>query len=175
MNPATAAPPAPKSAEPEDDGLGDPTPPDPTGKGDPSAPPTPPAALPDDGNGEGEEPTDQLFLTADRELGVKVGGRKPDSSVLKLKGGKVDLPKSQFNRGDRFLAVTTLQVTGDNDQDTIEKLSGDVKSTSKAQSATLCGIARIEPYLHERLLPVMSSEEIGRVFDALDLVLPEGE
>lgn len=159
----------PGGAQPGDDDF-DPTkpvdPPEepPAGQG---PPPTPPANLPDDGGEEEEEPDPegQLLLMADQELGLKVGGRKPDSSVLKLKGGKIDL-QGQFNRGDRFLAVTTLQVTGDNDQDTIDKLSGEVKSTSKAQGATLCGITRIEEYLATR---IADDELLNAVLAALEL------
>lgn len=134
-------------------------------------PPTPPADLPDDGTEEDEEPSDALFVLGDKELGLKVGGRKPDSSVLKLKGGKIDL-NGQFDRGDRFLTVTTLQVTADLDADTIETWSGDVKSTSKAQTATLCGITRLEEYLAERLRGSLSEEDVARVFDVLDLEMP---
>lgn len=195
MDTATAERPL-KAVGEEDDGLGPPADPptDPTGggsgipggaqpgdddfdptrpvdppqdpPGDQGPPPTPPAHLPDDGGGEEEEePESQLLLMADRELGLKVGGRKPDSSVLKLKGGKIDL-QGQFDRGDRFLAVTTLQVTGDNDQDTIEKLTGEVKSTSKAQNATLCGITRIEEYLANR---IADDELLNAVLAALEL------
>jgi hypothetical protein len=191
MDTATAERPL-KAVGEEDDGLGPPadppvdpdpdpnpdppvdpeaevTPPEddpPAGAAGQGPPPTPPASLPDDGAGEEEEePESQLLLMADRQLGLRVGGRKPDSSVLKLKGGKIDL-QGQFDRGDRFLAVTTLQVTGDNDQDTIEKLSGEVKSTSKAQNATLCGITRIEEYLANR---IADDELLNAVLAALEL------
>lgn len=143
-------------------------------------PPTPPAALPDDGGeDEDEESAEQLYLVGDRELGLKVGGRKPDSAVLKFKGGKLELlggpdgKGSQFDRSDRFTTVDVWQVTGDNDQDTIDKLSGEVKSTSKAQNATLCGTKRIEEWLKERLVQSFSPDEIQSVFSALDLEVPE--
>lgn len=136
-------------------------------------PPTPPAQLPDDGGDEDEVEVPQLFLTGERAIGVKVGGRKPDSSVLKLKGGKIDL-QGQFDRGDRLIAVATLQVTGDNDQDTIEKASGVVKSTSKVQHATLCGFARVEEWLADKLGD--DPQFLDDVLNRLDLVAaPEGE
>lgn len=93
----------------------------------------------------------ELAVEADGQLGMKVGGRKPDSAVLKLKGAKIDLGEGQFNRGDRITTVVTLQVVGDNDQDTIDRLSGEVKSTSKAQSATVCGIATLEAWLNAQV------------------------
>lgn len=167
----------PGGAQPGDDGYEPPEeePDDIAAGAEPDAegqqPPTPPADLPDDGTEEDEEPSDALFVLGDKELGLKVGGRKPDSSVLKLKGGKIDL-NGQFDRGDRFLTVTTLQVTADLDADTIETWSGDVRSTSKAQTATLCGITRLEEYLEERLRGSLSEEDVARVFDVLDLELP---
>lgn len=142
---------------------------------DGAGPPTPPAKLP----GEGErEPGDDgeaegLSIVGDRELGLKVGGRKPDSATLHLKGGKIELtgPKgSQFNRGDRFLTVTILQVTGDNDQDTIVKASGEVTSTSKKQGATLCGITRLEEWLANA---IEDGDLRVAVFEHLDLEMPD--
>lgn len=160
----------PGGRQPGDDGYVGPTP---EGEPPPLAavadqPPTPPANLPDDaGDPDAEEEAPQLFVTGERQIGVKVGGRKPDSSVLKLKGGKIDL-QGQFDRGDRFIAVATLQIVGDNDQDTIDKQSGEVKSTSKAQSATLCGFARIEEYIVDRIEdPALRNQ----VLEALDLEL----
>lgn len=135
-------------------------------------PPTPPAALPDDGQGDDEETGDQLFLMGDSELGLKVGGRKPDSAVLKFKGTKVDLG-GQFNRGDRITTVDVWQVVSSLDQDSIETLSGDVKSASRAQGATLCGTQRIEKWLHERLSQSFGPDEVQSVFAALDLEVPE--
>ena len=93
----------------------------------------------------------ELVIEADGQLGMKVGGRKPDSAVLKLKGAKIDLGEGQFDRGDRITAVVILQVTGDNDQDTIDTLSGEVKSTSKAQGATVCGINTLTEWLASRI------------------------
>lgn len=147
--------------QPEDDGLGAPPETD-TQSPNGHIPPTEPepkgetpeagAELPDDGLAEGDDDSEMptLFLTGDYEVGKMVKGRKPDTSVLKLKGGKIDL-EGQFNRGDRLMLLTTVQVTGDNDQDTIEKLTGEVKSTSKAQSATVCGVARLEDFLRGKL------------------------
>jgi hypothetical protein len=156
----------PGGAQPGDDGYVPP----PEGEESPAGePPTPAAELPDDG-AEDEAPKTELTIGSNRQLGLKVGGRVPDSCVLKLKGGKIELA-GQFDRSDRFLTVSTLQVTGDNDQDTINKLSGEVKSTSKAQSATLCGILRLEEYLEQRLPESL----VKPVFEALELELPEAE
>jgi len=168
----------PGGAQPGDDGYDGPDPDDaPPADEEPEAqgqePPTPPADLPDDGTGEeGEGPSDQLFVLGDKELGLKVGGRKPDSAVLKFKGGKVDL-SGQFDLEQRLLTVDTWQITGDDNQHTIEKHTGTVKVSSKAQSATLCATKRIEDYLAERLREGLSGEELARVFDLLDLEVPE--
>lgn len=154
----------PGGAQPGDDGYIEPP-----ESGRP-APPTPAAELPGDGADEDAPPEFELTIGGNRQLGLKVGGRLPDSCVLKLKGTKVEVA-GQFDREDRFLAVTTLQVTGDNTNDTINKLTGEVKSTSKAQAATLCGIRRLEEYLAERLPESL----VGPVFEALELELPEAE
>lgn len=133
-------------------------------------PPTPAADLPvGDSKAEEEQEAPQLFLTGSKSIGVKVGGRKPDSSVLKYKAGKLELGKSQFDREDRFLTVDVWQVTGDNDQDTINKVSGEVRSTSKAQSATLCGTTRLEEWLAAKIEDRKLLEE---VCGALDLDFP---
>lgn len=137
----------PGGAQPQDDrhpGDGD------GGDDGNSAPPA--ADLPDDSDGEaggdGELPT--LFLLGDYQLGNKVKGRTPDTNSLHLKGGKIEL-QGQFNRGDRLLVLATVQVTGDNDQDSIEKSTGEIKSTSKQQGATVCGTARLEDWLKMKL------------------------
>lgn len=172
---ATADPPAPASSTPpdHDDGLGGPKA-DANGAGheppEGHAPPTPPAELPDDGKPE-QQQIPELVLQGNRKLGLTVGGRKPDSNVLKLKGCKIELP-GQYDREDRFLAVTTLQVTGNNDQDTIDRLSGEVKSTSRAQGATLCGIATLEDFLRDK---IEDEELLARLFDVLDIEVPEDE
>lgn len=163
----------PGGAQPGDDGYVQPEGEQPGGEPEPEppTPPTPAAELPDDGAEDDDgKPEFELTIGGNRQLGLKVGGRLPDSCVLKLKGTKIEVA-GQFDREDRFLAVTTLQVTGDNTQDTIDKLSGEVKSTSKAQSATLCGILRIEEYLEQRLPESL----VKPVFEALELELPESE
>lgn len=114
-----------------------------------ASPPTPPADLPNDGDAE-EEKDPLLFLLGNKQLGVKVGGRKPDASVLKVKGGKIEL-EGQFDRGDRFPAVFDLQVTGDGDRDSIELETGTIKSTRKTQEATVCGTSTLAAYLARKL------------------------
>lgn len=132
----------PGGRQPGDDGYVDP---------DGEVPPTPPAQLPDDGIDEEElEEEGQLFLLGEKELGLKVGGRKPDSASLKVKGGKIDL-NGQFDRGDRFPVVFDLQVTADKDDDSIETASGTVKGTKKTQWATICGATRLGDFLALKL------------------------
>lgn len=129
------------------------------------APPTPQAELPDD-DVLLDDDDQLLLLLGEHELGKKVGGRKPDSSSLTVKGGKIDLD-GQFNRGDRIVAIVQLQVTGDNDQDTIETASGHVKSTKKTQNATICGIGRLEEFLAMKLDD--HPEVLDQLRDLLDL------
>lgn len=153
---ATAPPAGAPPAEPEDDGLGAPPAGEQQEPETPAEPPAEPAGegpaaeLPDDGLEEDGEQIPALFLTGDYEVGTKVKGRKPDSTVLKLKGGKIDL-QGQFNREDRLLILATVQVTGDAQNDTIVKETGEVKSTSQAQSATICGVSRLEDFLRLKL------------------------
>jgi hypothetical protein len=144
----------------------------PNGDDGAATPPTPPADL---GNREpdpqpDDEVQDGLFLAGDYEIGKKVGGRRPDGAVLKLKGTKIELGESQFNRGDRLVTALTVQVTGDNDQDTIDKLSGTVKSTSKAQSATVCMAARLEEFLASKII---DDDLLAKVCFEADLPLPQ--
>lgn len=131
-------------------------------------PPTPPAALPDDGQDEEDQadPEPLNFLLGNRKLGVKVGGFKPDSSILKIKGGKIDLD-GQFDMADRFPAVFTLQVTGNLDRHGIELDTGSVKSQKRAQEATICGTSTLPEYLASKLgeNPAL----LAQVMDALGL------
>ncbi len=114
-------------------------------------PPKPPADLGSDESAGKEQQEDPLlYLLGNKQLGVKVGGRKPDAAVLKVKGGKIEL-EGQFDRGDRFPAVFDLQVTGDGDKDSIELESGVVKSTRKSQEATICGTSTLAAYLARKL------------------------
>jgi hypothetical protein len=115
-----------------------------------ATPPTPPAALPDDGEDEEEEKDPLLFLLGHKQLGVKVGGFKPDTCILKIKGGKIDVD-GQFDLGDRFPAVFTLQVTGNGDRHSIELETGTIKSQNRAQEATVCGTATLATYLQRKL------------------------
>lgn len=132
----------PAAGQQEDDGLGNTV--------DNGAPPTPPADLGPEPEAEEAAEQTQLFLHGPRERGMKVGGRKPDSSTLKFKGSKVDL-EGQYDRGDRIVTVDIWQVTGDNDQDTIETATGAVKGTTKTQNATLCGTSTLGDYLALKL------------------------
>lgn len=164
----------PGGRKPGDDGYVPPDAIEPPANGGNGEPPTPAAKLPEgEGGAEDEEEPDKLAITGDRELGLKVGGRKPDSATLHLKGGKIELtgPKgSQFDRGDRFLTVSTLQVTGDDDKDTIVKHSGEVTSTSKKQVATLCGIVRLEEWVQSRVEgKQLTAEQVDWLWDVLEL------
>lgn len=151
--------------EPEDAGAG--------GEQEPEAeaPPTPPADLPADPAGEEEQqdPLFELSITAERELGLKVSGNTPEVSVLKIKGSTLNAGKGQFDRGDRFPVVQIVQVTGDNDQDNIDTLSGNVKSTTKEQKATVCGALRLEEYLKQQ---IGNAELRAQVFAELGLEEP---
>lgn len=136
-------------------------------------PPTPPAHLPDDGGDEPEEEKEPLlFLLGHKQLGVKVGGFKPDSSTLAIEGGKIDLA-GQFDLGERFPAVFTLQVTGNLDRHSIERDSGTVKGQKRKQEATVCGTATLASWLAMQL-EVEHPELLGQVLSALDLAA-EGE
>lgn len=163
---ATMTPPA--AAQAEDDGLapdpGNTRLPDPDdglsrpnygdggaddAEGGAQQPPTPPADLPEDGDDE-EEKDPLLFLLGHKQLGVKVGGFKPDSNVLKIKGGKIDL-EGQFDLGERFPAVFDLQVTGNLQRHGIELETGTIKSQTQSQEATVCGTTTLPVYLERKL------------------------
>ncbi len=137
-----------KTTDEEDDGSGIPggaQPGDDGYKGPPEdadLPPTPPADLPDDGYEEAVEP-EGIVLDGDHsQLSLKVGGAKPQTCVLKVKGAKIDV-SGEWRKGDRFEVALMLQITGDHVDDSIDTLSGEVKSTGKAQLATICGARRI--------------------------------
>lgn len=129
-----------------------------------AVPPTPPAAAPDDD--EVEETSPLLHLLGNKELGLKVGGRKPDSAVLKIKGGKIALD-GQFDLEDRFPAVFDLQITGDGTKHGIETATGTVKSSRKDQEATICGTATVADWLALRL--EHNQELLSVVLKELDL------
>lgn len=150
----------PGGLQPQDDGYVAPE----DASGGSGQPPTPPADLPEDDEPE-EEKDPLLWLLGNKQLGVKVGGRKPDASVLKVKGGKIEL-EGQFDRGDRFPAVFDLQVTGDGDRDSIELETGTVKSTRKTQEATVCGTSTLAAYLARKL---EGTDLFGPVASALGL------
>lgn len=132
-------------------------------------PPTPPADLPDDGAGDDEEKDPLNFLLGHKELGLKVSGFKPDSSVLKIKGGKIDLA-GQFDLGERFPVVFDLQVTGNLDRHAIELESGAIKSQKRAQEATICGTTTLSEFLAKKL---EGHEELLNT--VLDLIGLDGE
>jgi len=132
---STEAPPAPSSssAPPENE-----------------TPPKPPANLPDEGAGDQEEERPLNFLLGHKELGLKVSGFKPDSSTLKVKGGKIDLG-GQFDMGERFPAVFILQVTGNGDKHSIERDTGRIKSQKRTQEADICGTSTLSEFLAAKL------------------------
>lgn len=131
-----------------------------------AVPPTPPASSPDDGQEDEDPKSPLLHLLGNRELGLKVGGRKPDVASMKVKGGKIELT-GQYDRGDRFPAVFDLQVTEDKDVDSIETATGTVKATRKTQGATICGTTTVADWLAMKLED--NQELLSVVLKELDL------
>lgn len=137
MEAATAT--RPPGTEP-DDGLGGPDTP-------PAEDPTPPAAdLPDDGDAQGAEKEAAqeagIVLDGDRQLSLTIGGKSPTSSVLKLKGGKLDL-EGMFHKGDQLRVVLDLRVGAVKVEDSIDSSSREVKSTLRTHWATIEGVQRV--------------------------------
>lgn len=130
-------------------------------------PPTPPANLPVDQGAEEEgSKTPLMYLLGNKQLGVKVSGRAPDSSILKIKGGKIELG-GQFDRGDRLPTVFEIQVTGSSDDDAIDTESGTVKSTRRTQRATVCATSTLAEYLSTKLAD--HPQLLGEVLDLLGI------
>lgn len=104
--------------------------------------PTPPADLPEDED-TGDEEAEGLVLDGDHQLSLTIGGAKPTSSVLKLKGGSLELD-GEFRKGSRLRVTLDLRVGAVKIEDTVDSGSGEVKSTKRTQWATIEGVQRVD-------------------------------
>jgi hypothetical protein len=76
------------------------------------------------GNGEGREPLDgehgdeqpkpkapPIELEGQGQLSLKIGGKAPDKATAKLVGGKIAIPKGEYQPGEVIEAVVRLRVS----------------------------------------------------------------
>lgn len=83
----------------------------------------PTASTNGDGDGEGREPLDgehgdeqpkpkapPIELEGQGQLSLKIGGKAPDKATAKLVGGKIAIPKGEYQPGEVIEAVVRLRV-----------------------------------------------------------------
>lgn len=145
--PATADPPADlekkrqeqaAAGEPEPEPQADPP------AGDPPA--DPPAAQhegePLEGEGDEEGPPPIAF-EGSGQLNLKVGGRKPDKGTVKMRGGSIELPKGQLEKGEIVDLYIRVQCAEVHVVDKIDNSTGEIVGTERRHIVKVKGVERL--------------------------------
>lgn len=93
----------------------------------PDADPEPDADL--EGESETEQAVPDLVIEASGQLGLKIGGRKPDAAQVKLRGGSIDLRQGQFEKGEYANILCKVRCAEVHLVDKIDRSTGDVTDT----------------------------------------------
>jgi hypothetical protein len=68
---------------------------------------------PNEGPAPAQEPEGQgPYLDGPGQLSLNVGGKRPDGSSIRLAGGKIDMPRGEFKKGEEIVLMVRASVTG---------------------------------------------------------------
>lgn len=92
----------------------------------------PPVDEPDlEGQTADEQAVPDLVIEASGQLGLKIGGRKPDEAVVKLRGGSIHLPEGQFEKGEYANILCKVRCAEVHLVDKIDRRTGDIVTTTR--------------------------------------------
>lgn len=104
-------------------------------------PPEPDADL--EGQEAEEQAIPELEVEGEGQLSLKIGGRKPDSSEVKLRGGSIKVPKGQYEKGDVLNFLVKVRCTEIHAVDKMDNSTGDVVETVRRQIFKIQGVERV--------------------------------
>jgi hypothetical protein len=122
---------------------------------EPEAPETPPetpeepAQAPPEGDfeGEGQEEQPRIFeleLEGDRKaLNGSMGGRKPDTASVKLRGGSAIVPEGQYDKGDVVNLLIKVRCTELHGIDKMDNSTGEIVSTERRHIFKVMGVEKV--------------------------------
>lgn len=103
---------------------------------------SPPQDPGEDQTTEPAEPQDDggIVVQGTSQLSWDVGGKKPNTSSLRIVGGKVDV-EGQFKKGQKFQALVDLEVKEVGFVDQVDASTGQVIGCDRRQKARIIGIS----------------------------------
>jgi hypothetical protein len=115
---------------------------------------------------------DGLELEAGGQLSLEVGGKRPTAATLTLTGGKVQLPKGQFAKGDRIVVRVEATVRGVKLQDQVDSKTRQVVGCERQHFAPIENVTLVnanEDAAAKAPAPkVDRSQALGRVIAVLN-------
>lgn len=108
-------------------------------------PPETPAADEADLEGEGadEQAIPPLEIEAEGQLSLKVGGAKPTKATVKLRGGSIQIPKGQYEKGDVVNLLVKVRCTEIHHVDKMDNTTGEVTETERRQIMKITGVEKV--------------------------------
>lgn len=79
------------------------------------------------------------------QLSFNVGGKKPDTSKLKLAGRSIELPSAQLAKGDEVTIQCRVRVSGVHFDDKIDSATESVTGCTRKQIARIVGDVHVVP------------------------------
>lgn len=104
---------------------------EPLGSGN-GQPPTEPQAGDMEGAGAGEQAPAPMQLEIDgsrKQLTLKVGGKLPEQSQVKLRAGSIAVPRGEYEKGDEVDFALTVRCTEVHFVDKMDNQTGEVVDT----------------------------------------------
>jgi hypothetical protein len=94
-----------------------------------------------DGIGEDEarERAAQVLGLEKGQLSFAVGGKRPDTSKLKLAGRSIEIPGGQLQKGDEYTIQARIRVGGIHFDDKINSATEEVTGCTRKQIARIVG------------------------------------
>lgn len=108
---------------------------EPLGNGGGQPPADPPAGQPEgdlEGAGEGEQAPAAMQLEIDgsrKQLTLKVGGKLPEQSQVKLRAGSIAVPRGEYEKGDEVDFALTVRCTEVHFVDKMDNQTGEIVDT----------------------------------------------
>lgn len=109
----------------------------------------PPSAEGAEGGDEGQPEDDTPKLPpielegAGEQLTLKITGAKPDLGTAKMQGGKIDIPKGEYQPGDVVEAVVRMRCTEVAVIDKMNNSTGEVVERERVHKFKVMGIEKI--------------------------------
>lgn len=112
-------------------------------------PQTDPAASNGTHGDVGEDPADQparlVGVEGSGQLTFAVGGKKPDTSKVKLNGRSIELPGAQLEKGTEYTIMCRVRVGGVHFDDKVDSTTEQVTGSTRKHICRIVGDVRVVP------------------------------